>query len=381
VRHRHGLVVGKFYPPHAGHLSLIRAGLRACERLTVQVLAASVESVPAELRADWIRSEVPQAHVVHALDDAAVDYGSDAAWSAHLEIIAGLLDAPVDVVLSSDGYGAELAARLGARWLQVDPGRATVPVSGTAVRADPAAFWWALPAPVRAYLTTRVVVVGAESTGTTTLALDLAAHYGTPEVPEFGRTWSEMRPGGLGAPWHTAEFDLIAREQARHEDAAAARTPLPLLVADTDVLATTVWHERYLGTASPTVGALARARRPDLYLLTGDEIPFVQDGLRDGEHLRHAMTIRFQEVLASCGVPWHQLTGDRAARLAAAVAVVDAVPRGRRLTDPLPQAGTEVHAALSSGSQVRRARPTPPEARTRAVADVTRPLAQGRVDA
>ena len=103
----------------------------------------------------------------------------------------------------------------------------------------------------------RVVVIGAESTGTTTLAEALTAHLGLPTVPEFGREWSQVRPGGFEAPWHTAEFDLIAREQARLEDDAAARTPVPLLVCDTDVLATAVWHERYVGHRSP-VGRGAR---------------------------------------------------------------------------------------------------------------------------
>ncbi|TDE88886.1 cytidyltransferase [Occultella glacieicola] len=348
---RHGLVLGKFYPLHAGHLNLIRTGLRSCDTLTVQVLASSVESVPASVRADWIRTEVPGARVVHAVDDAPVDYGSDAAWDAHLAVITSLLDAPVDAVFTSDAYGAELADRLDARWVRVDPARHDVPVSATAVRADPAAYWWALPAPVRAHLTTRVVVLGAESTGTTTLARDLSAHYGTPEVAEFGRTWSRIRPGGLSAPWHSSEFDLIAAEQARLEDAAAARTPRPLLVADTDVLATRVWHERYVGAPSASVADLARSRRPDLYLLTGDEIGFVQDGLRDGAHLRHAMTARFREVLNASGVPWRELHGSPTERLTAAVDLVDALDHGRPLTDPLPQAGTDAHRAGSRTSR------------------------------
>ncbi|MET0955217.1 MAG: nicotinamide mononucleotide transporter, partial [Cryobacterium sp.] len=49
--------------------------------------------------------------------------------------IRALLDAPVDAVFSSDAYGAELAARLGAEWVQVDPGRRHTPVSGTAIIA------------------------------------------------------------------------------------------------------------------------------------------------------------------------------------------------------------------------------------------------------
>jgi HTH-type transcriptional repressor of NAD biosynthesis genes len=334
----HGLVIGKFYPPHAGHLALVRAAMARCDRVTVQVLGSSQESLPLQLRAEWLREELPGAHVVAGLDDAPVDYDSPEAWDVHVRLIRDLLDSPVDAVFTSDRYGAELARRLGATWVQVDPERRATPVSATAVRADPARFWWALPAPVRAWYVRRVVVLGAESTGTTTLADDLAAHFGLPAVAEFGREWSEQRPGGLTAPWHTAEFDLVAREQARREDDAARRTPVPLLVCDTDVLATTVWHERYVGHASPTVLALAAARVPDLYLLTGDEIPFVQDGMRDGEHLRHAMQARFRELLRAQAAPWVELSGSRAQRLADAIALVEPLLAAPRvLAEPMEQ--------------------------------------------
>ena len=338
----HGLVIGKFYPLHAGHLNLVRAALARCDRVTVQVLTASVESVPGEVRAGWIRSELPQAHVVTGLDDAPVDYGSADAWAAHLAVMRALLDAPVDVVFTSDGYGAELARRFGAAWEQVDPGRTLAAVSSTQVRADPAGYWWALPRAVRAWFTARVVVVGAESTGTTTLASALASQFGTDWVPEYGREWTDLRPGGPAAAWMSSEFDLIAREQARAEDAAAERVPVPLLVCDTDALTTALFHERYVGSASPTVEAIAASRVPDLYVLTGDEIPFVQDGQRDGEHIRHAMAAQFRRRLADQPAPWVEVRGSRAERLADAGSAVEALlARGRRLTDPLPVRGAD----------------------------------------
>ena len=185
----HGLVLGKFYPLHSGHQSLVREALRHCDRVTVQVLGASVETIPLDVRIGWIREEHPTAHVVGAIDDAPIDFASPAAWDEHMEVIRGLLAEPVDVVLTSDPYGAELARRLGARWHRVDPDRRTNPVSGTAVRADVRAHWHELAPCVRAWFTQRVVVLGAESTGTTTLAGDLAGHYRTAWVPSTaGRT-------------------------------------------------------------------------------------------------------------------------------------------------------------------------------------------------
>lgn len=335
-RFAHGLVLGKFYPFHAGHQQLVRAASAACERVTVQVLASSVESIPMAERAAWIRAEHPEVHVVAGMDEVEVDYDSPAVWDAHMQAIEGLLDAPVDAVFTSDDYGAELARRLDAQWCQVDPGRVAMPVSGTAVRADVPGMWWALPTAVREWFSRRVVVLGAESTGTTTLATALGDHYRVPVVPEYGRQWTLDRPGGLESPWRTEEFDLIAMEHQRQEVEAMRQSPRPLMISDTDVLATTIWHERYVGTASPTVVARAKAWQPDLYVLTGDEIPFVQDGLRDGEHLRHDMQQRFREVVRASGVPWIEVHGSRTQRLADAVTAIDELLcRGWHLADPL----------------------------------------------
>ncbi|MDN6659924.1 MAG: ATP-binding protein, partial [Acidipropionibacterium jensenii] len=76
--------------------------------------------------------------------------------------------------------------------------------------------------------------------------------------------------------------------------------------------------------------------RPDLYLLTGDEIPFVQDGMRDGEHLRHDMQQRFRDVLAGQETPWTEVRGSLRDRVRASVELIDAVmAEGWRLADPL----------------------------------------------
>jgi len=328
ARFGHGLVLGKFYPLHAGHSSLIRTALNRSDRVTVQLLGASQESIPLAVRERWLREEHPTVRIVSAIDDAPVDFGSADAWEEHMVPIRALLDAPVDAVFSSDPYGAELAARLGASWVQVDPGRKNTPVSGTAIRADVAGHWWALAPVVRAWLTPRVVVLGAESTGSTTLAEALAAHYDTLWVPEYGREHSETREGGLDTPWRSDEFDLIVDRQIGWENQALRRVPRPLLICDTDVLATTLWHERYVGPTPAGLVARAAAHPPALYLLTGDEIPFVQDGMRDGEHIRHDMQHRFRQTLAGQDVPWLEVTGSVPERVAQAAVAIDRMLAG-----------------------------------------------------
>ncbi|MFF3020138.1 AAA family ATPase [Streptomyces sp. NPDC057939] len=355
-RFGHGLVLGKFYPPHAGHHHLVRTAEERCERLTVLVCAASVESVPLADRVAWMREAHPGADVVGAVDDIPVDLHDPAVWDAHMAIFRSAVGRPVDAVFTSEAYGTELARRFGAREVCVDPERTLFPVSGTAVRADPVACWEFLGPAVRAALTRRVVVLGAESTGTTTLSRDLAAHYrarggvwaGTGWVAEYGREYSEeklaaARAADPAASWSdvtftSREFPVIARRQDEAEE-RAARLGSPVLFCDTDSFATGIWHERYMGGRNIEVEKTAALTRRDLYLLTDDaDVPFEDDGLRDGPQLRPWMTGRFREELTATGRPFLTLRGDRATRLATAVAAVDALlAEGRRFADPLPE--------------------------------------------
>lgn len=323
-RYTVGLVWGKFLPLHAGHTALIRHAAARCDRLVVVLGARHDEPIDRDLRQAWLEEEHPDVEIRAHWDDADTDYDDPAAWDLHVGALRSVLPEHVDAVFTSEKYGVELARRLGCTHERVDPTRSGVPVSGTAVRADPAGHWQYLPSVVRAHYVRRVVVLGAESTGTTTLAQALADELGCDWVPEYGRAWSELRPGGLASPWTSEEFDHIAAEQSRQEDARAREAPLPWLVCDTDALATAVWHERYLGTRSPSLEILAADRPPALYVLTSDDVDFVQDGLRDGEHLRPWMTQRFREVLERQAAPWVEVRGSVEQRVTRVLATLEA---------------------------------------------------------
>lgn len=355
-KYAHGLVLGKFYPPHAGHHHLVRTAQDRCERLTVLVCAAGVESVPLADRVAWMRETHPAATVVGAVDDIRMDVHDPAVWDAHMAVFTAAVPERVDAVFSSEAYGDELARRFGAEPVSVDPDRTVFPVSGTAVREDPVACWDFLEPPVRAALARRVVVLGAESTGTTTLTLALAEHYRrrggvwarTRGVPEYGREFSEQKLAALradhpGAQWEdvvftTGDFPLIAAVQNDREE-AAARTGSPVLFCDTDSFATTVWHERYVGGRNPRVEETADRVHHHLWLLTDHEgVPFEDDGLRDGEELRPWMTDRFRAELTRTGRRFVEITGTREQRLATAVAAVDELlASGWHFNPPLPE--------------------------------------------
>ncbi|MHB9108893.1 MAG: AAA family ATPase [Armatimonadota bacterium] len=319
-RFQTGVVIGKFYPPHNGHHFLIRAALAQCERVAVLVCWKPEHTVPIGMRMACLREEHPEAEIIEVFDTLGDD--DTVGWAENTLKILGYRP---DAVFTSEDYGDPYARLMGAEHVMVDRERKAVPCSGSLIRANPLSHLDCLSPCMRAYYVKRVCVVGAESTGTTTMAQALAAHYRTNWVEEYGREYSIVKwERGYTDEWTTDEFIHIAEEQCRRED-EAARTANKVLICDTDAFATAIWHRRYVGSRCPEVEAIANRRHYDLYLLTGDEIPFVQDGMRDGEHIRHWMHKVFVKELIAGGRRWELLTGTHEVRLAKAVRSIDAL--------------------------------------------------------
>jgi NadR type nicotinamide-nucleotide adenylyltransferase len=315
-----GVVVGKFYPPHRGHHFLIDTAIAHCNHVSVMVCHKPEQSVPINVRLEALREEHPEADVIPVEDTLADD--DTLGWAAYtVELLGG---AP-DVVFTSEDYGDPYARAMGSKHILVDRMRVEVPCSGTMLRNNPLENLQYLSPRMRAYYIKRICVVGAESTGTTTMAMALAEYYHTNWVPEYGREYSEIKmDADYNGEWTSEEFVAIAREQSRRED-IAARTANRVLICDTDPFATTLWHMRYMGNRSQEVADIADNRHYGLYLLTGDEIPFVQDGLRDGEDIRHEMHQQFIEELTTTGRRWEMLNGSHEERLRKAIKLVDGI--------------------------------------------------------
>lgn len=313
-----GVVVGKFYPPHRGHKFLIDSARAWCDHLVVILAHHPSQDIPGELRKAWLEEIHPDCDIRLVPDELENDSEQWARWT-----VAYLGRAP-DVVFSSEDYGPVYAGLMGARHVMIDRARATVPTSGTAVRGDPLGMLHYLEPCVRAYFVRRFVLVGAESTGKTTLARRLAEAFETTWVPEYGREYWEQKAAGWDRQtpaWTSDEFLHIASEQQRRED-LAARAADRVLVCDTNAFATGTWHERYLGFRSPAVDAVGARDRVDLYLLADVDVPFVQDGWRDGEGIRQWMHDRFLAQLKGGIVPYVVLSRSWDARWATAVEAI-----------------------------------------------------------
>jgi cytidyltransferase-like protein len=149
-----GLAVGRFDPPHLGHSHLIEWAAARCGRLVVYVNSGRHDAVPGDLRVRWLAELHPDVTVVRVEHELHTDFADESLWARWIALFRDhwpLAEGP-HAVFSSDPYVAELARRLRAAAVVVDPERRTVPISATQVRTDPAAHLDRLAPPVRAWV-------------------------------------------------------------------------------------------------------------------------------------------------------------------------------------------------------------------------------------
>jgi NadR type nicotinamide-nucleotide adenylyltransferase len=300
-QYKTGLVIGKFLPLHKGHIALMNEAANRVDELTVIVCQTDVYNISSEIRKKWIENEFPTADVRILIHDKELDSTSTKISKKWAEITEEFLGFSPEAVFSSESYGVEYAKWLGAEHIMYDPERKNVPISATEIRTDPYRYWEMLNEDVKSYYAKRIVVLGAESTGTTTLAMDLAKKLKTVWVPEYGRMYYEANM--FSEPplvWEESDFVHISQMQNKMEDELAGKCR-KVLVCDTDSFATSVWYTRYVGGRSEKVESLSNERTNDLYILTDIDIPFIQDGTRDGEHIREWMHGYFVERLKETG--------------------------------------------------------------------------------
>jgi len=269
-----GFLLGKFLPPHAGHVFLCDFARHYVDRLTILVCSIEREPIPGRLRHQWMSELFPDCRVVHCADEVPQDPSEHPDfWSIWTDIVRRSHPEPIDFVFASESYGQRLANEVQATFVPVDPGRQFAPVSGTQVRANPFGSWQHLPAPVRAHYAKTVCLFGPESTGKSTLAGRLVTTFDTVLVPEYGRTYTET----FGVDCTADDLRNIVRGH-RAATAAAKRQCNRIVVADTDPLMTAIWADMLLGSRPPDLDDVSELA--DLYLLADIDTPWVDDGTR-----------------------------------------------------------------------------------------------------
>ncbi|OYX22381.1 MAG: ATPase [Algoriphagus sp. 32-45-6] len=166
----------------------------------------------------------------------------------------------------------------------------------------------------------RILILGPESTGKSTLAEDLAHHFGEPWVPEFAREYLEK----IDRPYRFEDLVEIGKGQVLLEDQQAEKAK-NFLFCDTDLRVIHIWSEHRFGKTDPWVLEEIQQRKYELILLTDTDLPWEPDPLREYPELemRQYFFEKYQKLAEQSGFPYLVVSGDREKRLKDAVTAVD----------------------------------------------------------
>jgi HTH-type transcriptional regulator, transcriptional repressor of NAD biosynthesis genes len=322
-----GLVVGKFAPLHRGHELVLHTAQNQCQRVLVLCYShPDFPTMPSATRADWIRALYPNLEVFVPPNPPP----NDSSDFVHREFVRHWLERrgeQIDAVFGSDDYLHGFAEHIGAVPVVVDAARITVPISGTRLRQSPKTLLEFVSPLVRRHLefwmqpVQKVVFLGAESTGKSTLTARMAQEYRTAFVPEYGREVWEKKNGQL----EPEDYIHIAKTHRQLEDAALANAKRFLFV-DTNAITTMFLGYAYEGNMLPELTELARdaEQRYHHVFLCGDDIPFAQDGWRDDAVWRSRAQGMVRYDLAVRGVACTEVRGSLEARVEQVKAILEA---------------------------------------------------------
>lgn len=284
--YKHGLIAGKFYPLHKGHMHLIETALSHSERVTLFLVEGFDQSPDVQTRFVWLKETFPNldVRVICDLFSNDDDPASNLEWARYTNDI--LEGDTVDAVFSSENYAVGWAKALGAEHVCVDLYRSYMPISGTEIRNDPYKNWAYLSPAARPFYAKHVLIVGAESVGKSTLCKKLAQELNTVFVPEYGRIYVE-RQGSVENTDHRVIFaEVINKTIKMRKD--LIKDANRVIIHDTDFYTSYLWYGEWGNDAKDGLGkmlynkALEDTQMYDLVLvLNHKDTVFVDDGFRE----------------------------------------------------------------------------------------------------
>lgn len=352
-----GLIVGKFAPLHKGHQYLIETALAdpTLDRLLVLVYAnPDFPWISSQRRAGWIRALYPQAEV-YVPENPPPDDADDHTQREFVKEWLAQHKLEVRKVYTSEGYGPGFAQHIGAEHVSVDLQRERFPISGTQVRTwvkeiaesievKVTGTWenshsqarltqWVHPQVVRDLLhwldpVKKVVFLGAESTGKTTLTQRMAQEFGSLFVHEYGREYYERKGGKLVLEDYVQiacqhlELENRARLELAHTKGSS------YLFVDTNALTTLFFSYYYNQGGLPRLHQLANAckERYHYFFVCDDDIPFEQDGWRDNAVWRGRMQGLILHDLDCRGIEYSVVRGSLEERVEQVKRVLAGLP-------------------------------------------------------
>lgn len=168
----------------------------------------------------------------------------------------------------------------------------------------------------------KIAFIGAESSGKTTLAKELAARFGAIYVEEFGRTLGTF----IDNKYVESDMLTIAETQVRMEAVAmrqAIRDSIDVVFCDTTPMVTEFYAKHWYGKADERIAVLANEATYDLTVLCANDIPYDDDGTRNGVEFGNAQQAEYVAKLLAGGRPWVLVRGSKQQRVEKVAAIIE----------------------------------------------------------
>jgi NadR type nicotinamide-nucleotide adenylyltransferase len=172
----------------------------------------------------------------------------------------------------------------------------------------------------------KIVIIGPESTGKSTLTTALAKHYDTFACPEYAREYLNTN----GVKYDYSDLEKIAKGQLAEEDKLtqdAIQQNKQKLIVDTDMYVMKVWCEYVFNNCYPFILEAIEQRKYDLYLLCDIDLPWTKDEMREypDEGPRKELFAIYKEILINQSTPWGIVSGMGETRLQNAITITDKI--------------------------------------------------------
>jgi HTH-type transcriptional regulator, transcriptional repressor of NAD biosynthesis genes len=334
-----GFIGGKFLPFHQGHVYAIIAASNQVDKLHV-ILSSSknrdkeicdrdgMKYIPADIRLSWLGESLhnlDNIEITHIEDD---QWDNNYNWEEGANMIKKAIGQKIDCVFSSETSYNEHFSKYypDSEHIVIDDPRKTVTISATEMRKNLYDNWDKLPLCVRSYFTKKVVIIGTESSGKSTLTKKLAKFYNTNYVHEIGRDYCEKYSNQLTKDM----FDLIAMEHFLLQKKKAGESNKVMFI-DSEAVITQYYLDMYFdGKKSPLIEEIIKLQDYDLAIFLEPDIKWVEDGLRFAgeEKTRKKNNKKLKNMFHDRGIPFVSISGDYDARFNESRKLVDILIKG-----------------------------------------------------